>query len=156
MRRAVVRFGTVLAVAGMLGAVGSLITTTSEAYAFNCPSGGSTSSQKDVFKTPASGYDLHGWLGYCQQNVVYFQFYGGEDSRWAWGGSWHNVSSMSIHLRVWVCGHLNYDQTQTYSNSAYDQLVAPQYVYPGCLPQGDVSGYESVANSWSWSWYLNY
>ncbi len=27
---------------------------------------------------------------------------------------------------------------------------------PGCLPQADVSGYETVYGSWSWSWYLNY
>jgi hypothetical protein len=132
----------------------ALLITTHEVEAFNCPSGGSTTSQKDAYNNPQSGYNLHGWLGYCQQSGIHFQYYGGEDSRSGWGGPWQSVSYMSIHMRVWVCGNLNYDQTQAYNGAAYDQLVSQQFT--GCLPQADVSGYETVTGSWSWSWYLNY
>lgn len=156
MRNPSARYASHLALAILLASYTSIYVASTPAYAYNCPSGGSTSSQKDTFSNPASGYDVHGWLGYCQQSVVFFQFYGGQDSRWTWGGSWHNVSYISVHMRVWVCGHLNYDQTQTYNNAAYDQLVSQQFNLYGCFPQADVSGYETVYGSWSWSWYLNY
>ena len=152
------RLALILALAALLGSTAVGLNALPVA-AFNCPAGGSTTVQGNAYDTPASNYDLHGWLGNCAQGWYqqYVQWYAGEDSRSTWGGAWHNVSYMSIHLRVWVCGALQYDQTAAYYNSAYINLVAPQYYYRpgpgGCVPQADASGYETAGN-WGWSWYL--
>jgi hypothetical protein len=131
--------------------VGMLSRASLSALAFNCGSGYSN-QQKDVFNNPQAGYYWHGWLGLCDGGPVYY--YAGEDSRWAWGGAYHPISNLSIHLRAWSCGNLYYDSTTSNSGQPIIQLVSNAQVT--CLYQADATGYMQDNGGPSWTWYLNY
>ena len=143
--RQVVLFCAVLAVLAPISFQLNHVT----ALAFNCAP--FSDFQKDSFYQPTGSYALHGWLGNCYGGNFNY-YYGGQDSRYSYGGSWHNVSYMSTHLRAWWNGVLQYDQTTYGYNTAYQQLVTPQC--GPCSPKADASGYQLVTNQWSWSWYL--
>jgi hypothetical protein len=146
---------TRLSVSGLLALsalIGTLSMTSSEALAFDCGTGWVNARQQDNTYNPQSGYYWHGWLGECEAPGIAY-YYGGEDSRWSWGGTYHNVSGMSIRLRAWSCGSLYYDNTASNANQAYIQLVTPWNWE--CLVQADLSGHEWVGST-SWYYYLHF
>jgi hypothetical protein len=141
------------ALTAVLLAAGGLGYSTLTANAFNCTVG--TGTQKDSFFQTGSYY-LHHWLGFCATSEVYY--YAGNDSRYSWGGSWHSINTIFVHLRDWNCaGQLAYDSNATVYNAAYDQLVSPTTCFSDPLgPQTDSNDQEYQPGVFNWWNYLHY
>ena len=113
------------------------------ALAYNC-SPGYQSSQQDVFNGRG-----HGWLGYCFDYTMDIEHYTGED----WGGT--TMSWQQVHLRVWECGKLLYDNTYTTYNTASIGINSGWW-WNACGPQSDSSSGEGINGQFSWWWYMHY
>jgi hypothetical protein len=113
------------------------------ALAYNC-SPGYQSSQQDNWNGRG-----HAWLGYCFDWTMDIKHYTGAD----WGGT--TLSWQQVHLRVWECGKLLYDNTYKTYNTKTISLNSGWW-WNLCGPQSDVSGSEGVNGQFSWSWYMHY
>ena len=146
-----------LCLAAVVASVVSLGTgafAASTALAFNCGSNGSN-QQWDAYNT-SYGHFMHAWLGQCTYtNKDFVTVYAGQDSRYSWGGSYYNDSSMHVDLDVGNCyGGTLWNQGITYYNSAYQQLVdTGQTSSTGCVDFG-ASGDQTVTGEFEWSWNL--
>ncbi len=138
--------------AGLLAASG-LAYSTLTASAYNC--GGWSNNQKDTYFQTGTYY-LHHWLGYCL-NGSQIYYYAGNDSRYSWGGNWHTINTIDVHIRDWDChGNLAYDFDVTKYNVAYNQLTTTTTCMPGVGPQSDSNDQEYQPGVFNWWNYLHY
>jgi hypothetical protein len=124
---------------------------------------GSTVWQQDSEQRVQNWY-MHMWLEDFDDNSCRDTGYGfGADSRYSWGGNWHNVTTMAVHGRVWVCGGLREDDTLTQSNTAYTAFTTQTYDYHDpngpttgstCGHQADSGAHYEVPNQFKWDTYL--